>query len=62
MELIGLIILGIVLFVVLGLDGWLLELIGTIGSFLADGCSHGCGCVFSVIAAIFVFCLFLAMI
>ena len=49
-----LIILGIILlFIVLGLSGWLLKIIGDIFDFFVDGIGHGCGCIFDCIVGIF---------
>lgn len=50
----GIILLSIV-FIVLGLSGWLLKIIGNIFDFFVDGIGHGCGCIFDCIVGIFFF-------
>ena len=53
MEIIlGIILLSIV-FIVFGLSGWLLKIIGNIFDFFVDGIGHGCGCIFDCIVGIF---------
>jgi len=53
LSVIGVIILVVVLFVVLGLSGWLLNAIGNIFSFLLNGMRSGCGCIFTIFAILF---------
>ena len=52
MEIIGIILLGIVVFVFLGLAGWVLKAFGWVFEFLEEGCSTSVGCIFWVIVAI----------
>ena len=40
----------IVVFVVLGLSGWLLQILGHIANFLLNGIRGGCGCIFTAFA------------
>ena len=46
------IIIAIVLFVVLGLAGWLLKFIGNVFYFLLNGIRSGCGCIFTIVATL----------
>jgi len=48
MEAIGLILLLIIAFIVLGLLGWGLKGIGVIFDFLWEGCTTSIGCLFWV--------------
>ena len=52
MELIGLIFLGIILFVVLGVFGWLTSIFGVIIEWLFDGCLNSIGCLFWIVLII----------
>ena len=49
---IGIILLGIVVFVFLGLAGWVLKAFGWVFEFLEEGCSTSVGCIFWVIVVI----------
>ncbi len=49
MEVIGIILLLIIAFVVLGLLGWGLKGIGVIFDFLWEGCTTSFGCLFWVV-------------
>ena len=49
MELVGIIILLIIAFIVLGLLGWGLKGIGVIFDFLWEGCTTSFGCLFWVV-------------
>ncbi len=49
MEVIGIILLLIIAFVVLGLLGWGLKGIGVIFDFLWEGCTTSIGCLFWVV-------------
>lgn len=49
MAVIGIIILLIIAFIVLGLLGWGLKAIGVIFDFLWEGCTTSIGCIFWVI-------------
>ena len=49
MELVGIIILLIIAFIVLGLLGWGLKGIGVIFDFLWEGCTTSIGCLFWVV-------------
>ena len=49
----GWIIIILVLFVVLGLSGWLLRIFGAIFDFLLNGIRSGCGCIFTFFAVLF---------
>ncbi len=48
MEAIGIIILLIIAFIVLGLLGWGLKILGWVFDFLWEGCSTSIGCLFWV--------------
>ena len=52
MEVVGIIILLIILFVVFGLLGWVLKLGGFVFDFLKEGCSSSLGCLVWVVIAI----------
>lgn len=52
MEVVGIIILLIILFVVFGLLGWVLKLGGFIFDFLKEGCSSSLGCFVWIIIVI----------
>lgn len=52
MEIVGIILLIILAFVLLGLLGWGLKALGVVFDFLQEGCSTSFGCIFWVIAAI----------
>lgn len=54
MEIIGIIVLIIVLFVVFGLAGWVLKGVGVVFEFLWEGCSTSFGCLFWVVIVFFV--------
>jgi hypothetical protein len=54
LGIIGLIILGLIVFVGLGLLGWVLKLLGYVLEFLWDGCSTTIGCLFWVFIIIIV--------
>jgi hypothetical protein len=45
MELLALIILGILIFVLMGLCGWLLKLFDGVFQFLAEGFWRSCSCL-----------------
>ena len=49
MEVIGIILLLIIAFIVLGLLGWGLKGIGVIFDFLWEGCTTSFGCLFWVV-------------
>ena len=49
MELIGIIILVIIGFVILGIGGWFLEILGYIFEFLLEGFFKSIGCLFWII-------------
>ncbi len=49
MEVIGIILLLIISFIVLGLLGWGLKGIGVIFDFLWEGCTTSFGCLFWVV-------------
>jgi hypothetical protein len=49
MEVIGIILLLIIAFIVLGLLGWGLKGIGVIFDFLWEGCTTSIGCLFWVV-------------
>ena len=49
MEVIGIILLLIIAFIVLGLLGWGLKGIGIIFDFLWEGCTTSIGCLFWVV-------------
>ena len=49
MEVVGIILLLIIAFVVLGLLGWGLKGIGVIFDFLWEGCTTSIGCLFWVV-------------
>lgn len=53
MGLIGLFLLLIVIFVIMGLAGWVLKAFGWVYDFLMEGCSTSFGCLFWVITIIF---------
>lgn len=48
MEIAGIIVLIIVLFIFFGLAGWLLKGLGVVFDFLMEGCSTSFGCLFWV--------------
>ena len=52
MEIIGIILLLIILFVVFGLLGWMLKLGGYVFEFLWSGCSSSLGCFVWIIIVI----------
>lgn len=54
LGIIGLIVLGLIVFVGLGLLGWVLKLLGYVLEFLWDGCSTTIGCLFWVFIIIIV--------
>lgn len=49
MEIVGIILLLIIAFIVLGLLGWGLKGIGVIFDFLWEGCTTSFGCLFWVV-------------
>ena len=49
MELIGIIVLVIIVFVVLGVGGWFLKLLGYVFDFLLEGFLKSIGCLFWVL-------------
>ena len=49
MEVIGIILLLIIAFVVFGLLGWGLKVIGWVFDFLWEGCTTSFGCLFWVV-------------
>ncbi len=54
LSIIGIVIIGLVLFVITGLLGWGIQYLGAIVGFLAQG-SWGCiGCLFKFLATIFI--------
>ena len=54
LSIIGIVIIGLVLFVMTGLFGWAIHYLGGIIEFLAQG-SWGCiGCLLKILAAIFI--------
>ena len=59
MEIIGFIILGVIIFVVVGILGWGLKLLGAIFSFLTDGWWTCLGYVFLIF---FIILLLLALV
>lgn len=54
MELIGIIVLIIVGFVVLGIGGWIIEILGYVFDFLFEGCLKSIGCLFWVFIIILI--------
>ena len=54
MEVIGIIILLVIAFIVLGLMGWGLKVLGWVFDFLWEGCSTSIGCLFWVFVAILI--------
>lgn len=56
MELIFLILFGILVFVILGIGGWILKIIGYVIEFLFDGCMNSIGCLVWVIVFIVIIC------
>ena len=48
MEAIGIILLAILLFIILGICGWIFKALGYIFEFLFDGCLNSIGCLFWV--------------
>jgi len=56
MEILCFIIILFVLFVVFGVAGWFVEIIGCIFSFLFEGCLKSIGCLFWVIIFILILC------
>lgn len=53
MEVIGIIILLVIAFIVLGLMGWGLKVLGWVFDFLWEGCSTSIGCFFWVFIILF---------
>ena len=54
LSIIGIVIIGLVLFVITGLLGWVIQYLGAIVGFLAQG-SWGCiGCLLKFLATIFI--------
>jgi hypothetical protein len=53
MEVIGIIILLVIAFIVLGLMGWGLKVLGWVFDFLWEGCSNSIGCLFWVFIILF---------
>lgn len=53
MEIIGIIILLIISFVVFGLMGWGLKILGWVFDFLWEGCSTSIGCLFWIFIILF---------
>jgi len=56
MELILLVLFGILVFVILGICGWIIKIIGSIFEFLLDGCMNSIGCLVWVIVFIVIIC------
>ena len=54
MEIVGIVILGIIAFILLGIGGWILKLLGYILEFLFDGFLNSIGCLFWVIVIILI--------
>lgn len=54
LGIIGLIVLGLMVFVGFSLLGWVLKLLGLVFGFLWDGCSTTFGCLFWVFVIIIV--------
>ena len=54
MELIGIIVLVIIGFVVLGVGGWLLKLLGYVFDFLLEGFFKSIGCLFWVLIIVLI--------
>ena len=54
MEVVGCIILGIIIFTILGIGGWLLEIVKYVFEFLLDGFFKSLGCLFWVIVIILI--------
>lgn len=52
MEVIGILFLGLLLFVLLGIGGWIIKLFGYIFEFLFNGILKSIGCLFWVIIII----------
>lgn len=59
MEIIGYIFLGVIIFIVLGLSGWGLKLLGAIFSFLTDGLWS---CLGVIVWIFIIFLLFLGLV
>lgn len=59
MELLLLILLGIIIFVVMGLAGWVLKLFDGIFSFLSTGFWRSCGCIVWIFL---IFCLLVVLV
>ena len=49
LAIVGLVLLGLVVFVASGLLGWLIQGIGEVIGFLMDGCGTTIGCLFWVV-------------
>lgn len=54
MEIVGIVILGIVAFILFGIGGWILKFLGYILEFLFDGLLNSIGCLFWVIVIILI--------
>lgn len=54
MEIVGIVILGIVVFILFGIGGWILKFLGYILEFLFDGLLNSIGCLFWVIVIILI--------
>ena len=54
MELIGFVILALIAFVVIGIFGHLMDLLGTIIEWLFDGCMNSIGCLFWVVIIVLI--------
>lgn len=52
MEIVGIFVLGIILFILLGIGGWLIKLFGYVFDFLLEGFFKSIGCLFWVIIII----------
>lgn len=52
MEIVGIIFLGILIFIILGIGGWFIELFGYIFDFLLEGVFKSIGCLFWLIIII----------
>jgi len=54
MEIIGVLLLGVIIFVVFGCLGWILKLLGYVFDFLLEGFSKSIGCLFWIFIAIII--------
>lgn len=61
LTIIGFIVIGIVLFVLIGILGWGINILGYIGGFLGAGVAGCVGCLVKILFAIFAFYLAMAI-